>query len=165
MKKRIVAVAIIASALAMPAAAAAGHGKGKGHDKSAKVERKAAKSKKPASFVFKGVYKGAGVVTVSKGNSRVRKGGFVGTDVTFDLSAAKIVAADSDGVAGVTAADLQVGDLVVVKARMPRGTKAAAPAAEGAEPVAPVAIKARQVVDQTHPPVEQAEEAEQEQQT
>ena len=68
-------------------------------------------------------------MTVSSGNSRVRKGGYVGQDVTFDLSKAKIVAADSDGVAGVSAADVKAGDKVLVQARLPRGTKAPAPAA------------------------------------
>ena len=41
---------------------------------------------KGKTYIFKGVYKGEGVVTVAKGNSRVRKGGYVGQDVTFDLS-------------------------------------------------------------------------------
>ena len=67
-------------------------------------------------------------MTVASGNSRVRKGGYVGQDVTFDLSEAKLVAADTDGVAGVTAADVKAGDKVLVQARLPRGTKA--PAAE-----------------------------------
>ena len=99
------------------------------------------------TFVFKGVYNGEGVVTVESGNAHAKKGGYVGTDVTFDLSSAKVVAAEFDNVAGLTAADLQVGNQVLVHARLPRGTKAAV-AAE------PAAIVARKVIDKTHPPVE-----------
>ncbi len=103
-------------------------------------------------------------MTVAAGNSRVRKGGYVGTDVTFDLTTAKIVATDSDGVAGVTAADVKAGDKVLVQARLPRGTKAPvteAPVAESStdEPVAetpaadeaPAAIKARKLVVLSRP--------------
>ena len=159
LSKQIVAAAAIAAALAaLPdgAAASQGHGKGKGHEKAAaKQERKAAKGKKAVMFVFKGVYEGNGVVAVEKGNSHVRRAGFVGTDVTFDLAAAKVVAAEFDNVPGLSAGDLQAGDVVLVQARLPRGTKGAAPA-EGA---APTAIKARKVVDKTHPPVEDEAEA------
>jgi hypothetical protein len=168
MSKRIVAVAVTAVALAAPAAAVAGHGhgKGKGQEKAAaKQERKAAKGKKAVMFVFKGVYAGNGVVTVQKGNSHARRAGFVGTDVTFDLSGAKVVAAEFDNVPGLTAGDLQAGDVVLVQARLPRGTKApAAPAATGeaAAPAVPSAIKARKVVDTTHPPVADEDEDEDE---
>jgi hypothetical protein len=165
MSKRLVAAAVAATVLAVPGTTAAhqGHGKGKGQEKSAqkraaKEQRRAEQGKKPGSFVFKGVYKGDGVVAVKAGNSRVRKGGFVGTDVTFDLSAAKVVAAESDNVAGLSAGDLQVDDVVVVKARLPRATKAPAAVEEGAEPTAPAVFKARQVIDQTHPPVETEDE-------
>jgi hypothetical protein len=170
MINRWMAVVLGAAVLAVPGTALAkgDHAKGKGHEKTHKVEKKAKKekqakkAKKPHSYVFKGVYKGEGVVTVEAGNSRVRKGGYVGTDVTFDLTSAKIVAADSDGVAGVTAADVKPGDKVLVQARLPRGTKAPvaeAPAAEASteEPVAeeaPAAIKARKLVVLSRPEVE-----------
>jgi opacity protein-like surface antigen len=159
--KRFVAVAVAAAVLAVPAAAAASNGHGKGQEKAAqkraaKEQRKASRGKKAVSYVFKGTYKGDGVVTVLSGNAHVRKGGFVGQDVTFDLSTAKVVAAEFDNVAGLTAGDLQVGDRVVVQARLPRGTKAEdGAAAEGAEPAA---IKARKVVDQTHPKAEEQEQ-------
>ena len=172
MTKRLMAVVLGAAVLAVPGTAVAGngHGKGKGQEKAAekrakhesksKKGKRDAKAKKPVTFVFKGVYKGDGVVTVSKGNAHARKGGYVGTDVTFDLSAAKLVVADTDGTPGSTAADLQVGDEVLVQARLPRGTKAPAPVeavapAEGETTEAPAAeaIKARKVVDKTHPPV------------
>ena len=146
------------------------HKHGSKHEKKAKKD-KGSKAKKPVTFVFKGVYKGAGVVTVAKGNSHVRKGGYVGQDVTFDMSAAKLVVADTDGVPGVTVADLQVNDVVLVQARQARGTKApvvvpaddtAAASTETEEaPVAdeaPSAIKARKVVDKTHPPVSDDDE-------
>ena len=185
MTKRWMAVVLGAAVLAVPGTAVAkndhaGKGKAKSerpakaHKHGAKKEKKAKKAKKPATYVFKGVYKGDGVVTVSSGNSRVRKGGYVGQDVTFDLSKAKIVAADSDGVAGVSAADVKAGDKVLVQARLPRGTKApvAAPAPETPEatasteePVvdeAPAAIVARKLVVLSRPAAEvEAPEAEQ----
>ena len=181
MINRWMAVVLGAAVLAVPGTALAkgDHAKGKGHEKTHKVEKKAKhkkakKAKKPASYVFKGVYKGDGVVTVTSGNSRVRKGGYVGQDVTFDLSKAKIVAADSDGVAGVSAADVKAGDKVLVQARLPRGTKAPAPApaeetpeatASTEEPVvdeAPAAIVARKLVVLSRPAAEvEAPEAEQ----
>ena len=185
MTKRWMAVVLGAAVLAVPGTAVAkndnaGKGKAKSerpakaHKHGAKKEKKAKKAKKPASYVFKGVYKGDGVVTVTSGNSRVRKGGYVGQDVTFDLSKAKIVAADSDGVAGVSAADVKAGDKVLVQARLPRGTKAPAPApapetteatASTEEPVvdeAPAAIVARKLVVLSRPAAEvEAPEAEQ----
>jgi hypothetical protein len=157
MRNRWMAVVLGAAVLAIPGTAVAkgDHGKGKGHEKTHKVEKKAKhekkakKAKKPKSFVFRGVYKADGVVTVVSGNSRVRKGGYVGQDVTFDLSAAKLIVADTDGVPGVTAADVQAGDVVLVQARLPRVPEEA-----------PAAIKARKLIDFTHPPVSVDEEAE-----
>jgi hypothetical protein len=180
MINRFMAVVLGAAVLAVPGTALAkgDHAKGKGHEKTHKVEKKAKKdkqakkAKKPHTYVFKGVYKGEGVVTVESGNSRVRKGGYVGTDVTFDLASAKIVAADTDGVAGVTAADVKAGDKVLVQARLPRGTKAPVaepvaeePAAEASteEPVAdeaPAAIKAKKLVVLSRPEVEDETEVE-----
>jgi hypothetical protein len=171
MINRWMAVVLGAAVLAVPGTALAknDHAKKdkaseKSHKHGSKHEKKVKKNKavKAKTFVFKGAYKGAGVVTVAKGNSRVRKGGYVGQDVTFDMSSAKLVVADTDGVPGVTVDDLQVGDELLVQARLPRGTKApvvtdetadAATDTEEAEE-APSAIKARKVVDKTHPPVE-----------
>ena len=184
MTNRWMAVVLGAAVRAVPGTALAksDHAKGdhhknhksseKSHKHGSKHEKKSKQDKvsKGKTYIFKGVYKGDGVVTVAAGNSRVRKGGYVGTDVTFDLSAAKLVVADTDGVPGITAADVQAGDVVLVQARLPRGTKAPvaeepaatddttaatesteAPAAE--EPPASDAIKARKLVDKTHPPV------------
>ena len=177
MINRWMAVVLGAAVLAVPGTALAkgDHAKGKGHEKTHKVEKHAKKqgkkhakkdksAKKGKSYVFKGVYKSEGVVTVESGNSRVRKGGYIGEDVTFDLTTAKIVAGDSDGVAGISAADVKPGDKVLVQARLPRGTKAPVtdepvaetstdePAAE--EPVAeaaPAAIKARKLIVLSRP--------------
>jgi hypothetical protein len=162
MSKRMIAVVLGATVLAVPGTAVAGpgHGKGKGKaaEKVAKHERKtngkkdkSAKAKKAVTFIFKGVYKGEGVVSVQSGNAHAKKGGYVGKDVTFDLASAKVVAAEFDNVAGLTAADLQVGDQLLVQARLPRGTKAPVAGEEGAEPAA---IVARKVIDKTHPPVD-----------
>ena len=185
MINRWMAVVLGAAVLAIPGTAVAKGDHGKGHAKKEKAEhhkslehgkkghkgkkeKAAKKAKKPKNFVFRGVYKGEGVVTVASGNSWVRKGGFVGKDVTFDLSEAKLKVADTDGVAGVSAADVQVGDVVLVQARLPRGTKVpepveSAPAESGEEAPAaeePAAFKARKLIDFTHPPVSGDEEAE-----
>ncbi|HET8950041.1 MAG TPA: hypothetical protein VFN44_06015 [Solirubrobacteraceae bacterium] len=171
------AVVLGAMVLAVPGTALAKGDHGKGHGKSkAESHQKAhehgsKKAKKPKTYVFKGVYKGDGVVTVTSGNSRVRKGGYVGQDVTFDLTTAKVVAAESDGVAGVSAADVKAGDLVLVQARLPRGTKAPEPTTEEPpttptatestdDPVseeAPAAIKARKLVVLSRPSAEDGE--------
>jgi hypothetical protein len=135
---RRAATVLGAAALLLPSAALA-------KDKPAKPA-KPGKSK-PASYVFKGVWHTGGTVTVGGGNARVRKNGFVGQDVAFDLVAAKLRAGDTDADGAVTAADLAEGDKVVVKARLPRTEPGTGPFA------------ARQLVDQTHPAVEEADEA------
>jgi hypothetical protein len=185
MSNRWMAVVLGAAVLAIPGTAVAkgDHGKGHGKAKQEKAEhhkghkhgkkdKASKKAKKPKNFVFRGVYKGDGVVTVVSGNGWVRKGGYVGKDVTFDLSAAKLIVADTDGVPGVTAADVQAGDVVLVQARLPRGTKAPVEAPEPEDNTAeasgddapaedaPVAIKARKLIDFTHPPVSEDQEAE-----
>ena len=163
-------------ALAVPGTALAKSDHSKKNHKSSEKSHKhgskhESKPKKGKTYIFQGVYKGDGVVTVAKGNSRVRKGGYVGQDVKFDLSQAKLVVADTDGVPGLTAADVQAGDVVLVQARLPRGTKAPAPVADeqpeatestddpaAEETPASDAIKARKLVDKTHPPVKDADE-------
>ena len=187
MTNRWMAVVLGAAVLAVPGTAVAkgDHGKGHGKAKHEKAEhhkshehgkkhKAAKKAKKPKNFVFHGVYKGDGVVTVVSGNGWVRKGGYVGKDVAFDLSAAKLIVADTDGVPGVTAADVQADDVVLVQARLPRGSKAPEPV-EAPQPAdgtaeasgddapaeeAPAAITARKLIDFTHPPVSEDQEAE-----
>ena len=131
-------LAIALTALLIPSAAIA-------KDKPAKP---AHGKSKPANFVFKGAWHADGTVTVSGGNARVRKHGFVGQVVGFDLI---------DGQAACRRherrrprrppTDLAEGDKVVVKARLPRTEPGAGPFA------------AHRLVDQTHPAVEEVEEA------
>ncbi|HZH25400.1 MAG TPA: hypothetical protein VEY49_10870 [Solirubrobacteraceae bacterium] len=132
MNKRTIAVALGAAALAVPAAAVAqpGHGKDKPPKKA-----------KTVNFVFKGTFNAPGTVTVSAGNAHVRKGGYVGTEVTFDLDDAKIVGVDTTADGKVDLADVADGDKVLVQARVAKGTKhGTAPASE---------LAARKLVDQT----------------
>src|SRR5215210_2449268 len=114
---RLAGSVVVAALIVPPAVTAksdpAHVGKGKAHVK-------AHGKGKPASYVFKGLWHADGTVTVTGGNSRVRKGGFIGQVVAFDVAAAKLrtAAADADG--SITAADIAEGDSVVVKARLPR---------------------------------------------
>jgi hypothetical protein len=146
--KRTTAVLAVV-ALAAPAGVLA---KGKSHDAGskgkAKTERVAKGKKgkghahgraKPRTFVFKGTWTADGVA-VSGGNARVRKGGFKGTTVVFDLTNAKIRSADANGDGTVDAADLADGDKVVVQAKLRSDTE------PGAD-----ALPARKVVNQSNP--------------
>src|SRR5215208_6212739 len=150
MNKRTIAAVLGAAALVLPAAAGA-HGGGKGHEKQAdKVAKHESKGKhgkkskgkqhrvKKVTFVFKGTFVAPGTVQVQAGNAHVRKGGFVGEEVEFDFSSAKVVVADTnaDGKRDVT--DVQAGDLVVVQARLPKRSKHVE-AVEESEPEAVVA--------------------------
>ena len=87
---RRVAALLGAAALILPSAALA---KGKPEGKPVKP---AHGKSKPANYVFKGVWHADGSVTVTGGNARVRKGGFVGQVVSFDVAAAKLRAADTN---------------------------------------------------------------------
>jgi hypothetical protein len=144
--RRLIALAGLA-VLALPATAVAKEGH-RGRDRDKQAEKRHGhghghKSKRPktATFVFKGVYEGDGVVTVTGGNSRVRRSGLVGTVVTFDLSRARLDVADVNGDGAADAADVQADDKVVVQARLPRGFELA----DGA------VVTARKVVDRTAP--------------
>ena len=106
---------------------------------------KPAKPVKTSTYVFKGVWHVDGSVTVSAGNAKVRKGGFIGETVAFDVTGAKLRVADTDADGAVTVADLLEGDKVVVQAKLPRTDPGEAPFA------------ARKVVDQTHPKVDEEE--------
>lgn len=128
------------AALAIPAGAVAAHGeshgKAKGHERNGAPEGNAGngaangnagngKTKGHAraqtvGYLFKGFYAGDGMVEVKRGNSHVRRGGFLGETVEFELAEARIVARDADGDGERTAADLEEGDWVLVKARLPR---------------------------------------------
>jgi hypothetical protein len=129
--RRNLIVALGVFALAVPAAAIAkqgeNHGRGKGHSKT-----------HAAAYVFKGTYAGNDSVAVTKGNSRVRKGGFIGQTVAFDLTDARIVVADKNNDGRRNLDDVQDGDKVLVKARLPRKDP-------GDQP-----FDAKKLVDQTH---------------
>jgi hypothetical protein len=90
--------------------------------------------------VFRGTYEGESMVKVAHGNARVRKGGFVGQTVAFDLSAARITVADTNADQTSDLSDVQIGDAVLVKAMLPKSHA-------GAQP-----FFAKRLVDQTHPP-------------
>ena len=141
MNKRIPALLLSAAMLAVPTAATAkDHGQ-----KHAKQEHKSHSKKqgKKVTFVFKGTFAAPGTLTVTSGNSHVRKGGFVGQAVTFDLAAAKIVVADTNGDGERNLADVKDGDKVLVQARVAKRTKYAAPA----EGETAAALVARKLVD------------------
>lgn len=150
-------VALGIAALAVPAAAVAKQGENSGgngnHGSNAKGKGKG--KAKGVAYVFRGTYVGTneadsdlGSVDVLKGNSRVRKGGFVGETVEFDFSDARFVVADGpDEGEDRDLEDVQVGDRVLVKAKLPRKQP-------GDQPFA-----ARRLVDQTHPPTESDDDA------
>lgn len=80
------------------------------------------------AFIFRGTWNaGDGSVTVTGGNAHVRKGGFVGQKVTFDLTNARIVVGDTNSDGSKTIADVKDGDTVLVHARLPRDGSATQP--------------------------------------
>lgn len=131
--RRNLIVALGVVALAVPAAAIAkqgeNHGQANGHSKTHNV-----------SYIFKGTYADNSSVLVMHGNSRVRKGGFIGQTVSFDLSNARIVVADTNQDGQRNLDDVQVGDKVLVQARLPRTEP-------GVQPFA-----AKKLIDQTRQP-------------
>lgn len=146
LNKRTVLSALAVAALAVPAAAGAKPGGGKGHGKPAAKTKQV----KKVTFVFRGTFTAPGTVAVDAGNAHVRKGGFVGQTVTFDLASAKVVVADTNGDLALDVTDVKDGDRVLVTARIARSTKYAA----GAE-----AVVARKLVDKSNAPVEDDEAA------
>src|ERR1044072_9002117 len=100
--------------LASTAQATPGHGHAYGHS---------------ATYNFSGVYVGDGVVNVTKGNHSAREAGFVGRDVTFNFSSARVNVRDTndDGVRDL--ADVQAGDRVKVQAKLSRDLPATEPIA------------------------------------
>jgi hypothetical protein len=149
MNNRLIAVLLGAAALAVPAAAAAEPGPDKGHMKPKAEKVGKGKKGKTRMYVFKGTFAAPETVHVSAGNAHVRKGGFVGQAVSFDFAAAKIVAGDSNSDGKVDLTDVHDGDLVLVQARMPKGSEyAAAGEGESTEPLA-----ARKLIDKANPPL------------
>jgi hypothetical protein len=105
------------------------------------------KPKKPKTvmFVFKGTFTAPGTVNVVSGNAHVRKGGYVGQSISFDLATAKVVGVDTNADQKVDLSDVADGDKVLVQARVAKGTKYVAPA----EGETTEAIVARKLIDQT----------------
>jgi hypothetical protein len=151
MRNRVIAGLLGAAALAVPAAAVADPG----HDKQTPKKVVKGKKAKKTMYVFKGAFAAPDTVEVHSGNAHARKGGFVGQVVTFDFADARIVAAETNADQKIDLADVKDGDLVLVQARMVKGTDYA-PAAEGAtaEP-----LVARKLIDKTNAPVEDEEPA------
>jgi hypothetical protein len=142
MKLHRIAAVAGAAALLVPAGVFA---KGKPEDPGSKGKGHS----KAKTFVFKGTWNDtASTVAVTGGNSRVRKGGFKGTEVAFDFAAAKVNVADTNADGVLNADDFVDGDKLVVQAKLPRDSAGAGPFA------------ARKAVDQTHPKVEDEVEAE-----
>jgi hypothetical protein len=143
-------VALGVAALAIPAGAVAdhgeSHGKAKGHAKNGKAKGHAnGKGKGQAKphavgYLFKGFYAGDGMVDVKRGNAHVRKGGFVGETVEFDLTDARLVVADTNANGKRDIEDVEEGDWVLVKARLPRTDP-------GSEP-----FEAKWLIDKTNKP-------------
>jgi len=70
--------------------------------------------------------------------------------VAFDLSNARIVVADTNGDHSFDLTDVKPGDQVLLHARLPKGTKYAAPA----EGETAAAIGTRRLVDKSNPPAD-----------
>lgn len=134
--RKVAAVGAVLALGATPAALAAQpDNPGGGHGNSANSH----KGGKGVTYVFKGSYAGSGSVDVNHGNAHVKKANLVGTTVSFDLTNAAVVVSDTNADGSKTLDDVQSGDQVVVKARLPRKDP-------GDQP-----YSARQLVDQTHP--------------
>jgi hypothetical protein len=139
LRRQLFALAAVAVLAAAPAALAK-PGNGHGHSgEHGKAGQHGNHGNPVVSWVFKGTYNGDGTVHVTGGNSRVKKNGFVGQDVGFDFSAAKVSGPDANGDGTTDLTDVAPGDAVVVKARLPKQDP-------GQQP-----FPARQIVDQGSP--------------
>ena len=104
--------------LVLPAALSDGHERGHGPKHPRAV----------VSYVFEGTYNVSGSsVSVRKGNRHVRRAGFVGQTVAFDLTEARIRVADVNADGKRDAADLHDGDIVAIKVRLPRSAPGTGP--------------------------------------
>jgi hypothetical protein len=68
--------------------------------------------------VFKGTFTAPGTVEVRSGNAPVLMDGFVGQKVTFDLTSARVVAADRNGDHEADLTEVGHGDVVLIQARI-----------------------------------------------
>jgi hypothetical protein len=142
---KLAVIAAFAAASVTPAAAMAdAGGNGHGHGQAGQHGQAGDHGKSKVhnvTYVFKGTWNvAAGTLTVTSGNHHVRKAGFVGQDVQFDLTSARIVVADTNGDGQRTVADLKDGDRLVIKARLPRKDP-------GSQP-----FTAKMAIDQTNAP-------------
>lgn len=135
--RRTLIVALGVAALAVPTGALAHPGQGESHGKG-QTQGKGHSKTHNVAYVFKGTYAGNSTVTVTKGNSRVRKGGYIGQTVAFDLTGARIVVADTNADNASDLNDVAIGDKVLVKAMLPKSDP-------GTQPFA-----AKRLIDQTH---------------
>jgi hypothetical protein len=144
----VTALAVPAVAIADPGSGhrlgAAGHGPGlAGHGPGAFDPPGRGHRHHPVvAYVFKGTFDGTSSVDVAHGNRFVRRGGFVGTTVEFDLTDTRLTVADTSGDGVVDISDVLSGDQVVIIARLPKRDP-------GSQPFA-----ARRLIDQTNPPPE-----------
>jgi hypothetical protein len=136
--RRTLIVALGAAVLAVPTGALAHPGNGQSHGKG-QSQGKGHSQTHAVAYVFKGTYAGNSTVTVSSGNARVRKGGYVGQTVAFDLTGARIVVADTNADTANDLDDVATGDTVLVKAMLPKSDP-------GSQPFA-----AKRLIDQTQP--------------
>jgi hypothetical protein len=82
-----------------------------------------------ANYVFSGTWSSAdSSVSVSGGNTKVRKAGFVGQSVKFDTTKTRVLVFDTNGDNKAnTLADVKDGDTVLVLARLPKDGSATQP--------------------------------------
>jgi hypothetical protein len=139
--RRTLIVVLGAAALAVPTGALADPGNGQSHGKGQSQGKGHSKIHNVA-YVFRGTYAGDSTVTVTSGNARVRKGGYVGQTVAFDLTGARVVVADTNADNANDLNDVVTGDKVLVKAMLPKSDP-------GSQPFA-----AKRLVDQTHNPAD-----------
>lgn len=168
MNTRTIAILLGAAALAVPAAAGA-ETEHKPPGKETEKRKGEHKRAKKVTFVFKGEFIEPGLVEVFWGNSHVRRGGFLGETVEFDLERAKIVVADTNGDGRRDVADVADGDRVLVIARLHKRTKYVAPVEDEA-PEAEAAggevteesdtIVARKLIDRSNHPRDEDEDVE-----
>jgi hypothetical protein len=84
--------------------------------------------KHKANYVFSGTWTSAdSSVSVTGGNAKVRKAGFVGQSVKFDTTKTHVLVFDTNGDSDTTLADVKDGDTVLVLARLPKDGSATQP--------------------------------------
>jgi len=119
----------VCAAVAFPAAAAAKHGGGHGHGNSQAQHGQKGQhggtdhAKRGRALVVRGTVAavGAGTVDVTVAGANHHGRALKGQTVTFDVSNARIVVRDVNGDGTRDLSDVQVGDKVLVQARIQKG--------------------------------------------